>query len=187
MNTFFTAEMGQKMGKILLSLGAVMVLFFAMKFINEVRTSGTIGTAPVTPNTIDVIGQGEAFAIPDVATAGFSVEAKDATIKEAQDVVTKKMNDILDFLKSSGIAEKDIKTVNYSAYPEYSYPSCYSGNCPAQEPKLLGYRVTHSVSVKIRDTSKLGDIIGGIGSYDPTTMTGPDFTVDNPDAVNAEA
>jgi uncharacterized protein YggE len=187
LDTFFTKERGEKMGKVFLALGALCALYFGMKFVNEVKRYGTIGTEPAAASTIDVTGNGEAFAIPDVAMAGFSVEAKGATTKEAMDVVTKKVDDILGFLKGAGIAEKDIKTVSYSAYPEYSYPTCASGACPAQEPKLIGYHVSHSISVKVRDTSKLGDIMGGIGSRNPTSITGPDFTVDNIDGVTADA
>ena len=177
------------MGKILLSLGALLVLFFGMKFINEVRTYGTIGTAPMTPNTIDVSGEGEAFAIPDVATLGFSVEEKAKTIKEAQDIVTKKIDTVLTFLKESGVAEKDIKTANYNVYPEYVYQQpCYTSPCPvAKEPQLVGYHVGQTITVKVRDTAKIGTVIEGISTRGITNLTGPDFTVDDPDGVKAEA
>lgn len=190
MHTFFTKEDGSRMAKLLLAVAAVIALYFGMKFINEVKTFRSIGVAPTQMDTISVSGDGEAFAIPDVATAGFSIEQKARTIKEAQDVVNKKMGNTIAFLAGMGIAEKDIKTVSYSAYPEYSYSRpCYTANCPevTEQATLLGYTVYQSVSIKIRDTEKVGEIVQGLGDLGITGLTGPDFTVDDPDMVQAEA
>lgn len=184
---FKNEEDRSRMGKALLTLAFVAVLFVGMKFINEIKWFGSVGQAPAQPNTVDISGTGESFAIPDVATAGFSVMHKGKTVKEAQDVVTKKVNDAVAFLKSAGIAETDIKTLDYSAYPEYNYPVCRDANCIDTQPKLIGYTVNQAVSVKVRDTQKVASIVEGLATAGVTGITGPDFTVDNPDGVQAEA
>lgn len=185
MNTFFDSKDAARMGKVLLFVGIFAALFLCMKFVNEVKALNSRGTET---STIDVSGSGFAFAIPDVATESFTVEQKAATVHEAQTTVTKKINAAIDFLKKSGIAEKDIQTTNYSAYPQYSNPTpCYDKFCVQSEQKIIGYTVSDTITVKIRDTENTGKIIDGLGALGVTGLTGPNFAVDNPDAINAEA
>ncbi len=190
MNNFFDQKNAARMGKILSLLGLFVALYAGMKFINEVKKFGSTDSDPSKVSTIDVSGQGEAFAIPDTATESFTVEQKASTVHEAQATVTKKVNDVIAFLKSSGIAEKDIKTTNYSAYPEQSSPvPCYSQVCPMSQrmPTIIGYDVSQTITLKIRDTSAVGKIIDGLGSRGVTGLSGPDFSVADPDSVQAEA
>lgn len=190
MQNFFEKDDMTRMGKMLFAIATIAVLFLGMKFINEVKTFGSIGTAPTPANTIDVSGSGEAFAIPNVAVTTFSVEAKAATIAQAQATVNKNIGTALAFLKQSGIAEKDIQTANYNAYPEYSYPCDGRTVCPAgtaNTPKLVGYNVTQSITVKIRNTENVGTIIDGLGNSGVTSISGPEYSVDEPDVVQAEA
>lgn len=189
MQTFFDQKNAERMGKLLLLIALFAALFILMKFLNETRKWTGSEEDLTKVSTIDVSGEGIAFAIPDVATESFTVEQKSATVKEAQSTVTTKVNDILSFLKTSGVAEKDIQTTNYSANPEYSYPPPCYGACPvtATSPKLLGYTVTETITVKIRNADTVGSIIDGLGSRGVTGLSGPTFTVDDPNAVNAEA
>ncbi|MBP6884933.1 MAG: SIMPL domain-containing protein [Candidatus Pacebacteria bacterium] len=186
---FRNDEEKSQMGKVLLILGLVIALYFGMRFINEIKTFGTIAVTAQNLNTIDVTGSGDAFAIPNVATIVFSVQQKDSTVHGAQEVINKKVNAVMAFFKSSGIEEKDIRTLNYSANPEYSYPTpCYRDSCPENgKPKFIGYDVTQTMHVKVRDTSKAGSIVDGIGSLGITSIAGPDFTVDDDTLVQAEA
>jgi uncharacterized protein YggE len=192
MDTFFKNEDERALGRtVLVLVGVALALFLAMNFINGIKTFSNIGLNPHDTSTLDVTGTGTAFAIPDVATAGFVIEEKGKSVHDAQIVVNKKMADVVAFLKSSGIADKDIKTVNYSANPEYSYPTPCSGTnpCPANDgkPKFLDYDINQSVLVKIRDTNSVGKIVDGIGALGVTSISGPDFTVDDDTSVQAEA
>ena len=190
MNTFFDQKDAYRMGKILIFLGIIIVLYMGMKFANETKQFGTDRGDLTKMSTIDVSGTGIAFAIPDVASESFTVEEKASTVHEAQTTVSTKVNSIVAFLKTAGVAEKDVQTTNYSAYPEYNYPiPCTDRICPAtsSQPKLLGYTVSEMVTVKIRDTSSVGKIIDGLGTLGVTGLSGPDFTVDNTDVINAAA
>jgi uncharacterized protein YggE len=188
MKDLFDTEGKERFGKLLIALVAVASLWMGMKFINEVKAFSSIGEAPSAQNTIDVAGEGESFAVADVAAVNFTVEQKAATVHDAQETVTKKVNDVLSYLKSAGIADKDIKTTSYSAYPEYNYPNCPdSAKCVSRTPELVGFTVSQTILVKIRDTATVGTIVDGIGSRGVTGMSGPDYTIDNPDAVQADA
>ena len=178
------------MGKMLFFLVAVVGLYFGMQFINQVKTFSTIGATPKDIVTIDVSGDGESYAIPDVATINFTVEAKGKTVVDTQSLVTVRVNQAIDFLKSSGIDSKDIQTTNYVSSPEYNNPcnGGYGMPCSSKDlPKIIGYDVGQSVSVKIRKTEISGKIIDGLGKIGVSGMSGPNFSVDNPDAVQALA
>ena len=46
------------------------------------------------------------------------------SVAEAQIDVTKQANTAIDFVKGQGIAEKDVTTLSYNIYPQYSYTRC---------------------------------------------------------------
>ena len=57
----------------------------------------------------------------DKATISFSVVGEAKQVVDAQKQATDISNRAIAFLKDKGIAEKDIKTTNYSIYPRYEY------------------------------------------------------------------
>lgn len=142
------------------------------------------------PVVISVIGTGEAVAIPDIATFSFTVYAEGADASAAQDKSAESINGILAYLKDQGVEDKDIKNLYYNLNPRYEYMESICNNygyCPAGERILRGYEVSHSVEVKVRDTSKAGDLISGVGSKGATDVSGLQFTVDDAEATKAEA
>ena len=190
MEKFFNEKDASRAGKLMLALGFFLTCFVATLFIHEMRAVGLMNDDITKVSTIDVSGSGDVVAIPDTAEESFTVEQKDATITAAQATVSKKVADVMAFLKKSGIAEKDIKTTNYTANPEYSYPNpCYSAVCPtiASAPKLLDYLVSETITIKMHDTTKVGTIVDGLGSLGVTGLSGPTFTVADTDQVMADA
>ena len=61
--------------------------------------------------------------------------------------------------------------------------------CPpvTSSPKIIGYEVSQSIQVKVRDTAKAGQVLEGLGSLGVQNISGPNFTVDDEDAVRAAA
>lgn len=184
-------QMLEKKGKLVLSgaaaVLAVLTLFLLVKTFDALATFGK-GDMPYM-NTITVEGTGEATAIPDTAMIGYSVTETGATVGEAQTKATEKMNAALAFLKDAGVEEKDTKTTSYNVYPEYEYQQpCYYGTCPVQSnPRIIGYQVSQSIEVKVRDTEKAGEILQGLGDVGVQNIYGPNFTVDDEDATREEA
>lgn len=147
----------------------------------------------VTKNfQISVSGEGKISVKPDVAAFTFSVRAENAKLKFAQDENSSRSAKVVQFLKSSGVADKDMKTTYYNISPQYQYPRpCpISASYPCQQlqskPIIIGYEVVSSYEVKIRDLGKAGDIFDGVTSAGATEVNGPSFTVDNPDSAKAE-
>lgn len=172
-----------KWGKIVLILLAV--------FLGVSALSGLKGLKNPNPvyNAITVNGEGEAFAVPDIASFSFSVSQDAATVSAAQEGVTKKMDAILAQLKDLGIEEKDIKTSDYSVYPKYTYSSspCSINYCPPSQQKQDGYSASHSVSVKVREADKAGEALSVAGNAGATNLSSVSFTVDDEDKIVDEA
>lgn len=128
-------------------------------------------------NTITVTGTAEMFAVPDIAMISFSVQEEHKDLTTAQNQVTAVMNPALEKLTALGIAEKDIATENYSSNPRYEY-----------DPKtgkriFVGYEVMHSVQVKVRDLSTVGNVLGSLGGFALDSINGPSFMIDDPEML----
>lgn len=143
------------------------------------------------PTTISVHGEGEVLAKPDVGSFSFSVRAEGKDAGEAQSKSAESINAIMGFLKESGVEEKDIKNTNYYLSPKYSYEydmrPCAYGYCPPSEPKIDGYEVTQTITVKVRDLSKTGTLVSGVGERGATDMSSLEFTIDDSSTLKAQA
>ncbi len=160
---------------------SILALFLLAETINIAANFGRSGV-PAT-DTITVQGDGQATLAPDVARVSFTVDNTSATVAQAQDATTKQANMALDFVKGQGVAEKDIKTLSYNISPQYSYPNpcTYGTVCPDyyRSPKITGYQVSQTVQVTMRDLSKVGEMLGGLGKLEVQNVNGPAFALDD--------
>lgn len=140
---------------------------------------------PTTSITID--GVGSATSMPDIAAISFTVQEEAPTVAAAQDSATKRTNDAITALTALGIADTDITTASYNVYPQYQYPPCTEAYCPNTPPTIRAYQVSQSITVKVRDTAKVGDVLQALGDAGVQNISGPNFTVDEPEAIRAEA
>jgi uncharacterized protein len=164
--------------------------YLTVQVISGIKEFSYIGGGVPVSNMVTVSGDGEVFAVPDIATFTFSVREQAQTVAAAQEPATKKMNDLLAYLKNAGIEEKDIRTVGYNVYPRYDYKEviCTQYSCPPSgDPEIIGYEVSQSVEVKVRDTRKAGDVLSGVGEWGASDVSGLNFTVDEEDELYREA
>jgi len=168
----------------------MLALFLLILAVSSLKSYRFIGSGVTATNTISVEGSGDVFAVPDTATFSYSVMATAKDVTAAQTKVNTDGNTIMDYLKGQGIAEKDIQTTDYSVNPHYEYNQtsvCSSGYCPPGRQTLTGYDVSETVTVKVRDTKKAGDLLSGIGSKGATNLSGLSFTIDDQTALEAQA
>ncbi len=134
-----------------------------------------------------VTGEGKVVAVPDVAefTAGVTTEGgSDLVAIQAEN--TRKMNAVVSFLKENGVEEKDVKTTNYNVSPRYQYSSCGGvGICPP--PEIVGYTVSQSVLVKVRDFKKAGDLLSGVVGKGANSVSQLSFSIDDRTALENQA
>ena len=142
------------------------------------------------PITINVQGEGEILAKPDIGNFSFSVRSEGEDAATAQDKSAEAINEILTYLAEEGVEEKDIKTQHYNLNPKYRYEEriCTTNRyCPPGEQIIDGYEVSQNITVKVRDLDKSGDLISGVGGKGATDISGLSFTIDDTAELEAQA
>ena len=142
------------------------------------------------PPTISVSGEGEVLAVPDVAQFSFTVTAEAPEANAAQSESAERVNAIIDYLTEQGIEARDIKTERYDLNPRWRYEDrvCPAGSyCPPGERVQDGFSVSQRISVKVRDTDLAGTLLAGVGERGATNISRLEFTVDDQEALRAEA
>ncbi len=166
--------------------GVLMLYLFTLSAETVVRTAQTTRQGAQATRTMSVEAQGKTTARPDTARMALSVITEGKTVAEVVSENTDKMNAVVAFLKSFGVADKDITTTNYNLYPKYS--QVVRQPIPTPEPvnpfevrtsEIVGYALTQEVSVKVRDTGKLGDLIEGATDRGANQTGGISFFVDD--------
>jgi len=170
-------------------LGAVAVVLFLFLGAKTLAQFGFVQGDQAYYNSITVTGTGEVYAVADIGTFSYSVSKTEKEVSVAQSKAAEISNSAISFLKENGVDEKDIKTTSYNVYPEYEWiqPTCTSNFCPAGKQVLKGYQVSQSVEVKVRDTSKVGDILSGVGKLGVTNVSSLNFSVDDIKTLQTQA
>ena len=176
--------------------GSAVFFIIILTIFLIVSISQKLNTATTT-NTVSFNGEGKVLAKPDIAIVEFSIITEAATSKAAQDDNSKKSQKVTEFLKKQGIEDKDVKTTSYNIYPKYSYPrpiiyNQSESNMPvpperSDQPKIVGYQVSQSFQVKIRDFDKLSGIVDGLVSVGVNNVNNLGFSVEDPEKLKAEA
>lgn len=191
----FAKMIGERNAGRIIALGsiflAVLILYFAVSVLKlwGTRPQGDL------PRQLSVAGEGKTRVKPDIALFTAGVVTQAAKVKDAQAENTRKSNAIIEFLKKSGVEEKDIKTTHYNVYPQYSYPPPMPpcpppGPCAISEirpPKISFYQVNQTIEVKVRDLGKVDDLLAGVVAVGSNEVESITFKVDDPEAARAVA
>lgn len=197
LNQFLGEGEAKKITKWVVISLALFSAFLLIRVVADFKNLPNIGREIYPQSTITVSGSGEAYAIPDIATFSFSVVEIADTVKLAQGKADEKINKTLDAIRKSGVDNKDIKTTGYNVYPKYEWnrtpcplgveSSVASYPCSSGKNVLVGYEVNQTITVKVRDTEKVGDLVTEVGALGVSNISGVEFTVDDRDQYVAEA
>jgi uncharacterized protein YggE len=114
------------------------------------------------PAAISVTGEASISVPPDLALVDAGVASDAKTAREASEANNNAMTKVLAALKAANVDPKDVQTSRLSLQPQYA-PN-RSGPSP-----VVGYRVSNRVTVRIRDVTKLANVIDtlvGAGAND---------------------
>jgi len=123
-----------------------------------------------------VNGLGKTTAAPDVVVLTLGVESQQKTVAQAQKDAIDAMSSVMQVLKDNGIAEKDIQTSQYNIQQVTRWDDNQDTYV------VVGYRVTNTVTCKIKDINKAGSVIDKavVAGGDLIRVNGINFTVDDP-------
>lgn len=140
------------------------------------QQASTIASIP----QIAVGSRGEVKVTPDRANIQISVQTRAATAAAAAAENATKQKAVIDAIRALGIAASDISTTGYTVMPEHRHE-------PNREPVIIGYSVTNTVSVELRDLSLVGRVIDTAISKGANLITSLNFYAANTDAARREA
>ena len=133
-----------------------------------------------------VTGQGSVDVAPDMAVLSLTVTREAASARAALDANSSAMKDVLVAMKGEGIEARDLQTSGFSIQPRYTYPSPKSSD-KREPPRIVGYTVRNSLTVRVRDISAVGVILDKsvtLGVNEGGNIT---FTNDDPSAAITQA
>ncbi|PSJ63561.1 SIMPL domain-containing protein [Pseudaminobacter soli (ex Li et al. 2025)] len=136
------------------------------------------------PQRIVVTGEGEKSVAPDLALLSLSVMREAKTAREALDANNDAMAAVIAAMKAAGIEDRDMQTSGIQIIPRYNYNNKPDGS---QEAQLIAYQVTNTLSVRVRDLAKAGDILDKSVSLGVNQGGGITFTNNDPSAALTEA
>ncbi|WP_294120005.1 SIMPL domain-containing protein [Sphingomonas sp.] len=140
-----------------------------------------VAAVPVLTGTrLDISAIGEVTRVPDLAIISAGVQTLQPTATAAIEDNAARMERVRAALKRAGIEDKDIQTSSISLNPEYQYDQ-------NQPPRLTGYRASNSVNVRFHDLKRTGTILDALVAQGANTISGPNLTVDKPEAALDEA
>jgi uncharacterized protein YggE len=125
---------------------------------------------PVPPAAISVTGEASVSVPPDLAQVDGGVTSDGKTAREASDTNNAAMGNVLLALKGAGIDEKDYQTSRLSLQPQYA-PN-RSGPSP-----VVGYRASNRVTIRVRDITKVANVIDVLVGAGANEVGGINFMV----------
>ncbi|MBO6538338.1 MAG: SIMPL domain-containing protein [Rhizobiaceae bacterium] len=133
---------------------------------------------------IVVTGEGEAAVRPDMAIVSLAVMREAETARAALDANNAAMRAVIEALKESGIADRDLQTSGLSIQPRWDYERDNEGN---QTARLAAYQVSNALTVRVRDLSMVGAVIDSSVTLGVNQGGSISFTNADPDAVIDQA
>ena len=133
-------------------------------------------TAPPV-RTLNVNGAGQGMLSPDIAYIYIGVHTEEDTAAEAVAVNNDETQQVIEALKKAGVDAKDIRTTNFSIWPNQQYS-------PDGQPMGTRYVVDNSVFVTVRELDNLGDLLDAAVEAGANSINSIQFDVaDKTDAV----
>ena len=133
--------------------------------------------------SIHVTGQGEASGKPDLAEIDAGVQTFAETVIEASRQNQAILAQIFEALDEQGIEKKDIQTSNYSIWAEQDY----SRNGEQGKDRIVGFRVSNIVHVKVREIAKTGEVLAAVTNAGANSVNGIQFSVQDTEQLERQA
>jgi uncharacterized protein YggE len=127
-------------------------------------------TAQPPMRTLNVTGVGTVYLTPDIATIMIGVHSENKDVTAAVNANNATVQKVKDALVKAGIDEKDIQTQNFNVYQNQKYDT-------QGQPTESVYAVDNTLSVTVRDISKIGKLLGTVVTSGANSINGITFDV----------
>src|SRR5271154_7255365 len=133
----------------------------------------------VLPNTIFVGADGKFETAPDTALIQFNISAQADNAKDAYDQAGKQAEATRQVLRANGIDPKTAEIGFFSVNPQYDWKN--------PKHRVIGYQVTTSVSLKLKDFSKIGAVTQQLADASVGESQSLSYTLDSTEEAKSKA
>jgi hypothetical protein len=130
------------------------------------------------PNSVYVGADGKFESAPDTAVIQFNISVQDNKAQKAYDNASKQAEQVREVLRTNGIEPKAASIGFLSVQPVYEWT-------PKQ--KVIGYRVTTNVTLKLKDFSKIGPITQQLADANVSETQTLNYTLETIDDAKNKA
>ena len=131
------------------------------------------------PNSVYVGADGKYESAPDTAEIQFNISAQESSSQEAYQHASKDTEQVRQVLHANGIEAKAANISSLSVQPMYDWKNA--------KQKVVGYRVTADVTLKLKDFSKIGPITQQIADANVGGQQSLNYTLENIDEAKNKA
>jgi uncharacterized protein len=131
------------------------------------------------PNTIYVGADGKFESAPDTAVLQFDVSVQEQSAQAAYEHASKDVEQVRQVLRNNGIEPKAATIGFFSVQPAYEWKN--------GRQKPIGYRVTADVTLKLKDFSKIGPVVGQLADANVSESQALHYTLENLDEAKSKA
>jgi uncharacterized protein YggE len=136
-------------------------------------------TVTAQPNSVYVGADGKFEAAPDTALVQFNISTQADTAKAAYDLASKQAEQTRQILRANGIDPKEAEIGYFSVQPNYDWKN--------PKRKIVGYQVTSTVSLKLKEFTKIGPITQQLADADLSQGQNVSYTLENVDEAKNKA
>jgi uncharacterized protein YggE len=137
----------------------------------------SIGLAQHNPDpSVDVIGEGVVYTIPDQVTIKVQVENEGQDPKELKKTNDRMVNEVLSFIRSQDIDDKDVLTQYIRLSKNYDY-----------QTKKYKYVANQSISIQLNDLDKYESLMSGLMGSGINRIDGIQFSSSNMEVLKSKA
>lgn len=136
--------------------------------------------APESVKTLNVSGIGVVYLKPDIVYINIGVNTQRPNAAEAVEINKEQTSKVIAAIKDFGVAEKDIRTTNFSIWSNPQYD-------PMGQITSTNYSVDNTVNVTVRDLDKLGDLLDAAVQAGANNIYSIQFDVEDKTEATKEA
>ncbi len=156
-----------------------MILFVSTLFLAGAAAAQVAPAIQAQVNTIYAGADGKFEAAPDTAVLRFDIAAQEDTSPAAYDKAAAAADRVRQALKNNGIDVKAMQIGFYSVQPMYDWKN--------PKHKVIGYRVSTNLTLKLHDFSKIGGIIEQTADIDSMQNQSLNYTLEDVEPAKAKA
>jgi uncharacterized protein YggE len=115
-------------------------------------------TKPEIP-ILTVVATGSVTSPPDTAFVTLGIDTAGKSLTETRRQNSAVMQKVMERLNELKIEKQRIQTSAFTVSPHYKPPPKHPSDAPAPPPEIIGYTVSNTVTVEVRDLDKVAAVI----------------------------